>query len=67
MPMIPFSHKLVQESMCQEPSTLIFSRLLSIKLELGLTDNFSIPNSSYLENRMQQIILQEDIILLANK
>merc|ERR1711934_548122 len=52
MPSIPSSPRLVLASMSQEPSSLISSQPLSMKLEPEPTDNSSFQSSSSQERRM---------------
>lgn len=59
--------KQVQESTSQEVSSLIFNQVLSIKLELEHTDNFSIQSNSSQEKKMPQATSPEDITQLVRK
>ena len=61
------SLKLEPVSTFQELSSLILKPLLLMKLELELTDNFSIQNNSFQERKMQQTISPEVTILLVKK
>ena len=61
------SLKLELESTFQELSSLILKPLSLMKLELELTDNFSTQNNLFLERKMLQTTLQEDITPLVKK
>ena len=61
------SLKLEPVNTFQELSSLILKPLLLMKLELELTDNFSIQNNSYQERKMPLTILLEDITPLVKK
>ena len=63
---IPFSVRLGEGSMCQEPYLLIWSPLSLMKLELGLIGSFFIQNSLFLGRKMRLTILPEDIILVCS-
>jgi hypothetical protein len=61
------SQKPELESTSQELSSLILKLLSLMKLELELTDNFSIQNNSFQERKMQQTISPEVTIPLVKK
>ena len=67
MPSIHFSVKLELENMSLELSSLICNPPLLIKSEQEPTVNFSIPNNSSQEKKMQPIISLEDTILLEKR
>ena len=59
--------RLELENTSQELFFLIYNPQLLTKLEQELTDNSSIQNNLFPENRMQQTTLPEDITQLENK
>ena len=63
----PSSPRLAQESMSQEPSSLILHQPSLMKLELEPTDNSSIQNNSSQVKKMQQTTSPEDITPLVKK
>merc|ERR1719419_258442 len=64
---IPFSLRLVQESMFLALYSWILSQLLSMKFEQAHIDNFFIRSSLYLERKMRPTTMQEGIIRLERK
>ena len=61
MPSTLSSQKLEPVNTFQELSSLILKPLLLMKLELELTDNFSTQNNLFLERKMLQTTMPEDI------